>query len=290
MAAAPVKRVGRLSGKTIVLTAAAQGIGRACVDAFYKEGAKVIATDLEAQKSKLDALAAEYKPEAKAGGGGSGGSSSNCGSGSGGSVNEAGGSVETYFVDVTNKETIRKLGEKIDECHVLFNCAGVVMTDSILTLSDSGLETVMSINVRGMIWMIQEFLPKMLSQKYGVIINMSSVCSSIKGAPNRSSYGISKAAVIGLTKSVAADYIDRGVRCNCICPGTVETESWRERVGSAENPQEAKKQFIARQPMGRIGSPEEIANVVVLLASDESAFMTGSEIIIDGGWTNVHRN
>jgi len=212
------------------------------------------------------------------------------GSGSGGSVNEAGGSVETYFVDVTNKETIRKLGEKIDECHVLFNCAGVVMTDSILTLSDSGLETVMSINVRGMIWMIQEFLPKMLSQKYGVIINMSSVCSSIKGAPNRSSYGISKAAVIGLTKSVAADYIDRGVRCNCICPGTVETESWRERVGSAENPQEAKKQFIARQPMGRIGSPEEIANVVVLLASDESAFMTGSEIIIDGGWTNVHRN
>jgi len=258
---------GRLSGKTIVLTAAAQGIGRACVHAFFNEGARVIATDLESQRSKLEEIAL--------------GTHAN---------GDNQGSVETYFVDVTKKETIRALGQKIDKCDVLFNCAGIVLTDSVMSLDDANLDTVMSVNVRGMIWMIQEFLPKMLSEGKGVIINMSSVCSSIKGAPNRSSYGISKAAVIGLTKSVAADYIARGIRCNCICPGTVETESWRDRVGSAEDPAKARTEFIARQPMGRIGQPEEIASIAVLLASEESAFMTGSEIVVDGGWTNVHRN
>jgi len=257
---------GRLCGKTIVLTAAAQGIGRASAEAFYKEGARVIATDLECQRSKLEEL--NSMP----------------------SSGDNQGSLETYFVDVTKKETIQALGQKISDCDVLFNCAGIVLTDSVLTLEDSNLDKVMSINVRGMIWMIQEFLPKMLSKEKGVIINMSSVCSSIKGAPNRNSYGISKAAVIGLTKSIAADYITRGIRCNCICPGTVETESWRERVGNSDDPVQAKKDFIARQPMGRIGQPEEIASLAVLLASEESAFMTGSEIVVDGGWTNVHRN
>jgi len=270
---------GRLLGKTVVLTAAAQGIGRACVDAFLAQGAKVIATDLESQKSKLEAMEAFYSEKKL---GASGGVEID--------DNNNTGSLETHFVDVTKKETITRLGEKVQECHVLFNCAGIVLTDSVLTLDDSSLETVLSVNLKGMIWMIQEFLPKMVAQGSGVIINMSSVCSSIKGAPNRSSYGISKAAVIGLTKSVAADYITQGIRCNCICPGTVETESWRERVGAADDPEAARKAFIARQPMGRLGRPEEVASFVVLLASEDSAFVTGSEFVIDGGWTNVHRN
>jgi len=267
------KKPGRLAGKTVVLTAAAQGIGRACVDAFLSEGAKVVATDLESQKSKLAAMKESFDQMTL-------------------NANEAEsvGTLETHFVDVTKKETIKRLGDAVQECHVLFNCAGIVLTDSVLSLDDSSLDTVLSVNLKGMIWMIQEFLPKMLAAGGGVVINMSSVCSSIKGAPNRSSYGISKAAVIGLTKSVAADYITQGIRCLCICPGTVETESWRERCGAAENPEEARKAFIARQPMGRLGRPEEIASFVVLLSSDDSAFVTGSEFVLDGGWTNVHRN
>jgi len=252
---------GRLAGKTVVTTAAAQGIGRECSVAFAREGAKVIATDLEAQTEKLKALETEFP-----------------------------GRIETHVVDVTKRELIKSLAAKVEKCDVLFNCAGIVFTDNVLTISDSHYEAAMNVNLRGMLWMIQEFLPKMVAQKKGSIINMSSVCSSIMGVPNRSSYGITKAAVIGLTKSIAADFIKDGIRCNCICPGTVETESWRERVNTATDPEKAKKDFIARQPLGRIGQPHEVASVVVHLASDESSYTTGSEVVVDGGWSNVHSN
>ncbi|XP_077134205.1 dehydrogenase/reductase SDR family member 6 [Ranitomeya variabilis] len=244
--------MGRLDGKVILLSAAAQGIGQAAAIAFAKEGAKVIATDVN--EEKLKALES-YK------------------------------GIQTRVLDVTKKEQIEKLCLEIDRIDVLFNVAGFVHHGSILDCEEADWDFTMNLNVRSMYLMIKAFLPKMLAQKSGNIINMSSVASSIKGVVNRCVYSTSKAAVIGLTKSVAADFIEQGIRCNCICPGTVDTPSLRERIQARPNPEQALKDFLARQQTGRMATAEEVAHLCVYLASDESAYVTGNAHIIDGGWS-----
>jgi 2-keto-3-deoxy-L-fuconate dehydrogenase len=240
---------GRLTGKTALLTAAGQGIGRATAEAFIREGAEVIATDLNGDL--LQGL-----------------------------------ECRTTNLDVTNKAAITRLVESLPKLDVLFNCAGFVHHGTILECSDKDWDFSFNLNARAMFWTMQAALPKMLSGGGGSIINMSSVASSIKGAPNRFVYGASKAAIIGMTKAVASDFITQGVRCNAICPGTVHSPSWEARVSAAADPDQARRDFIARQPMGRIGTSEEIAALAVYLASDESAFTTGTTQIIDGGWSN----
>ncbi|KAM3940889.1 dehydrogenase/reductase SDR family member 6 [Leptodactylus fuscus] len=244
--------MGRLDGKVILLSAAAQGIGQAAAIAFAKEGAKVIATDIN--EEKLKALES-YK------------------------------GIQTRVLDVTKKEQIEKLCQEIDRIDVLFNVAGFVHHGNILDCEEADWDFTMNLNVRSMYLMIKTFLPKMLAQKSGNIINMSSVASSIKGVVNRCVYSTSKAAVIGLTKSVAADFIEQGIRCNCICPGTVDTPSLRERIQARPNPEQALKDFLARQKTGRMATAEEVAHLCVYLASDESAYVTGDTHIIDGGWS-----
>ncbi|KAM4054193.1 dehydrogenase/reductase SDR family member 6 isoform 1-T2 [Anomaloglossus baeobatrachus] len=244
--------MGRLDGKVILLSAAAQGIGQAAAIAFAKEGAKVIATDIN--EEKLKALES-YK------------------------------GIQTRVLDVTKKEQIEKLCLEVDRVDVLFNVAGFVHHGSILDCEEADWDFTMNLNVRSMYLMIKTFLPKMLAQKSGNIINMSSVASSIKGVVNRCVYSTSKAAVIGLTKSVAADFIEQGIRCNCICPGTVDTPSLRERIQARPNPEQALKDFLARQKTGRMATAEEVAHLCVYLASDESAYVTGDTHIIDGGWS-----
>ncbi|XP_056422324.1 dehydrogenase/reductase SDR family member 6 [Hyla sarda] len=244
--------MGRLDGKVIVLSAAAQGIGQAAAIAFAKEGAKVIATDIN--EEKLKAL-------------------------------ESFKGVQTRVLDVTKKEQIEKLCQEMDRIDVLFNVAGFVHHGSILDCEEADWDFTMNLNVRSMYLMIKTFLPKMLAQKSGNIINMSSVASSIKGVVNRCVYSTSKAAVIGLTKSVAADFIEQGIRCNCICPGTVDTPSLRERIQAQPNPEQALNDFLARQKTGRMATAEEVAHLCVYLASDESAYVTGNAHIIDGGWS-----
>ncbi|XP_074848091.1 dehydrogenase/reductase SDR family member 6 [Carettochelys insculpta] len=244
--------MGRLDGKVILLSAAAQGIGRATALAFAKEGAKVIATDIN--KSKLQELD-EYA------------------------------GIQTRLLDVTSREQIEKLANDIEKVDVLCNIAGFVHHGTILECEDTDWNFTMNLNVRSMYLMIKTFLPKMLAQKSGNIINMSSVASSIKGTVNRCVYSTSKAAVIGLTKSIAADFIEKGIRCNCICPGTVDTPSLQERIQTSPYPERALKDFLARQKMGRMATAEEVAQLFVYLASDESAYMTGNELIIDGGWS-----
>ncbi|KAM4809477.1 dehydrogenase/reductase SDR family member 6 [Rhinophrynus dorsalis] len=244
--------MGRLDGKVIILTAAAQGIGRAAAIAFAKEGAQVIATDVN--EVKLKELES-YK------------------------------GIQTRVLDVLKKEQIENLCKEIDRIDVLFNVAGFVHHGSILDCEEEDWDFTMNLNVRSMYLMIKTFLPKMLAQKSGNIINMSSVASSIKGVVNRCVYSTSKAAVIGLTKSVAADFIEQGIRCNCICPGTVDTPSLRERIQARPNPEQALKDFLARQKTGRMATAEEVAHLCVYLASDESAYVTGNEHIIDGGWS-----
>ncbi|XP_069834493.1 dehydrogenase/reductase SDR family member 6 [Dendropsophus ebraccatus] len=244
--------MGRLDGKVIVLSAAAQGIGQAAAIAFAKEGAKVIATDIN--EEKLKALES-YK------------------------------GIQTRVLDVTKKEQIEKLCQEIERIDVLFNVAGFVHHGSILDCEEADWDFTMNLNVRSMYLMIKTFLPKMLAQKSGNIINMSSVASSIKGVVNRCVYSTSKAAVIGLTKSVAADFIEQGIRCNCVCPGTVDTPSLRERIQARPNPEQALKDFLARQKTGRMATAEEVAHLCVYLASDESAYVTGNAHIIDGGWS-----
>ncbi|NP_001089786.1 3-hydroxybutyrate dehydrogenase type 2 [Xenopus laevis] len=244
--------MGRLDGKVIVLSAAAQGIGRAAAIAFAKEGAQVIATDVNEMKLKeLEA----YK------------------------------GIQTRVLDVTKKDQIENLCKEIDRIDVLFNVAGFVHHGTILDCTEADWDFTMNVNVRSMYFMIKTFLPKMLAQKSGNIINMSSVASSIKGVVNRCVYSTSKAAVIGLTKSVASDFIDQGIRCNCICPGTVDTPSLRERIQARPDPEQALKDFLARQRTGRMATAEEVAHLCVYLASDESAYVTGNEHIIDGGWS-----
>lgn len=242
----------RLEGKVALVTAAGQGIGRATVEAFIREGVRVIATDL--------------KPELLQG------------------LN-----AETRKLDVLNKQEIIELVNALEKIDILFNCAGFVHHGTLLQVTDNDWEFNFNLNVRSMFWVMQAVIPKMLEQAQGSIINMSSVASSLKGVPNRFVYSATKAAVIGMTKAVAADFVTQGIRCNAICPGTVESPSWHERVISQAklagiSEEESKRAFIARQPMGRIGKPEEIAALAVYLASDEAAFTTGQTHIVDGGW------
>ena len=242
----------RLLGKTALVTAAGQGIGKASVLALAREGAQVIATDIN------PALLESYHGIAN---------------------------IRTEVLDVLDKAAIQALIKTAPHVNVLFNCAGMVHNGSILQATDDDWNLAFELNVRAQFWMIQAVLPKMLAAGGGSIINMASVCSSLKGLPNRFVYGASKAAVIGLSKSVAADFVSQGIRCNAIAPGTVDTPSLGERINSYADPVEARKNFIARQPMGRLAQAQEIAPIVVYLASDESVFATGQVFSIDGGMT-----
>lgn len=244
----------RLAAKTALITAAGQGIGRATALAFAREGAQVVATDIN--QNALNKLNQE-NPE-----------------------------IIIEQIDVLDFDAIQKLSYKIGPIDILFNCAGYVHQGTILDCIESDWDKAFDINVKSMYRIIKAFLPKMLERKTGNIINMASVASSIKGVPNRFVYGATKAAVIGLTKSVAADFVKQGIRCNAICPGTVSTPSVEDRIHAQGGDIEANRNaLIARQPMGRMGTPQEIANLVVYLASDESAFTTGTTHIIDGGWS-----
>ena len=248
----------RLAGKTALLTAAGQGIGRATALAFLNEGARVIATDIN--KELLDALAFQT-------------------------------GCEIARLDVRDAVAIQALAHRIGPVDVLFNAAGFVDAGTVLDCDDAAFDFSMDLNVRAMYRMTRAFLPGMLAKGSGSIINVASVASSIKGAPNRFIYGTTKAAVIGLTKAVAADFVAKGVRCNAICPGTVESPSLRERIAaqaqsSGQSLQQVEAAFVARQPIGRLGRTDEIAALAVYLASDESAFTTGTAQVIDGGWSN----
>jgi 2-keto-3-deoxy-L-fuconate dehydrogenase len=242
--------MGRLNGKTALITAAGQGIGRATAEAFLAEGAKVIATDIN------EATLAELK------------------------------GMTTRVLNVTDAAAVAAIASEFPEVNVLYNCAGVVHAGTILECSEDDWNFALSLNVTAQYRMIRAFLPNMIANGGGSIINMSSVASSIKGVPNRFAYNATKAAVIGLTKSVAADFVTKGVRCNCICPGTVETPSLLQRLRDTGDFDKAYSEFTARQAMGRFGKPEELAALAVYLASDESGFTTGHAHVIDGGWTN----
>lgn len=246
----------RLKGKTALVTAAGQGIGRASALAMAAEGAQVWATDLNPQL--LDAY-------------------------------DGVEGIHAAALDVMDKAAIHKLVAGLPPLDAVFNCAGFVHNGSILQATDEEWEFAFNLNVRSQFWMIQAVLPGMLANNGGKgggsIINMASVCSSLKGLPNRFIYGTSKAAVVGLTKSVAADYVGQGIRCNAIAPGTVDTPSLADRINSYEDPVQARKNFIARQPMGRLAQAHEMAPLVVFLASDESVFVTGQLYANDGGMT-----
>lgn len=243
----------RLAGKTAVVTAAAQGMGRATALAFAREGARVIATDINLEKLK------EIEGE----------------------------QIEVRGLDVRDPAAVTAFAASVPTPAVLFNCAGFVHNGTILDCDEAAWDFSFDLNAKSMYRMIRAFLPGMLAAGGGSIVNMASVASTIVGVPNRFAYGASKAAVIGLTKSVAADYVAKGIRCNAVCPGTVESPSLHDRMRATGDFDAAHKAFVARQPMGRLGRPEEVAELVVYLASDESAFMTGNAIAIDGGWTNT---
>ena len=247
----------RLAGKTAFVTAAGQGIGRAVALAFAREGAHVIATDIQ-----LDALAT-LRAE--------------CG-------------CEVARLDVTDAAAVQAAAAAAGSVHVLFNGAGFVHAGTLLDCTEDEWSFAFELNVRSQYRTIKAFLPAMLARRSGSIINMASVVGSIKGAPNRFVYGATKAAVIGLTKSVAADFVTQGVRCNAICPGTVDSPSLRERIAagaraSGQTLAQVEASYVARQPMGRLGRDTEIAALAVYLASDESAFTTGTTQVIDGGWS-----
>ncbi len=243
----------RLAGKTAIVTAAAQGIGRATALAFAAEGAEVYATDLNAAK------VAEI----------------------------AGPGIKTGALDVMDPKAIAALAEWLGPVDILFNCAGFVHQGTVMEATEAEWDFAFSLNVRSMFRMVQSFLPGMIGKGGGAIVNMASVASSVKGIPNRFTYGASKAAVIGLTKSIAADYVKQNVRCNCICPGTVQSPSLDDRIAAnaaaAGSLEAARAAFVARQPLGRLGTPEEIAALAVYLASDDSVFVTGQALVIDGG-------
>lgn len=243
----------RLAGKRAIVTAAAQGIGRATAIAMAREGATVLALDIA--ESELDKLARELS------------------------------SIEPRIVDVTDAAAIQRLAKEIPDPDVLVNIAGYVHAGSVLDCEERDWDFSFELNVKSMYHMLRGFLPGMRAAGRGSIINMASVVSSLKGVPNRCAYGATKGAVIGLTKSVAADFLGDGIRCNAICPGTVETPSLQQRMNAFEDPEAARRDFIARQPMGRLGTPEEIAALAIYLASDESAYTTGGTHMIDGGWT-----
>jgi len=248
---------GRLEGKHVFVTAAAQGMGRASVLAMAREGARVVATDL--REDLLKALADEARAE--------------------------GLSIVVARLDVTDDAAVAKMIGELPPLDVLFNCAGYVHQGTIFECEDADWDRSFAINVRAMYKTIKAALPKMLENGGGSIVNMASVCSSLRGLPNRFAYGASKAAVVGLTKQVAADFVAKGVRCNCIAPGTVETPSLHDRMRQLGDVEEARKMFVSRQPMGRIATAEEIIPIVIYLASAESAFMTGQCVAVDGGMT-----
>lgn len=244
----------RLRGKKTLITAAGQGIGRSSAIAFAAEGAKVLATDINSYS--LDSLKEEF-PE-----------------------------IQTRLLDVSKPEEIKKIALNTGAIDVLFNCAGFVHHGTILECEESDWEKSFKINVRSMYLMIRAFLPGMLESGGGSIVNMSSVVSSMKGLPNRFVYGASKAAVIGLTKAVATDFINQGIRCNAICPGTVDSPSLQERIKEqGGNFEEVLAAFVQRQPIGRLGTPDEISALALYLASDESSYTTGVAWCIDGGMT-----
>ena len=243
----------RLKNKNIVVTAAAQGIGRATAIAFVDEGANVFALDINEEKLN------ELKKE----------------------KNE----IQIQKLDATNKQDVEKFANSVEAIDVLFHAVGFVHHGTIMNCSSEEFHNSMNINVYSAYLMTTSLLPKMLEKKKGSIIIISSAASNVKGAPNRFIYGTTKAALNGFIKSVAADYVKDGIRCNAILPGTVQTPSWEERVSQADDPKQAKIDFINRQAMGRLGQPEEIASMGVYLASDESAFVTGGLHLIDGGWT-----
>ena len=242
----------RLDGKVALVTGAAQGIGRAIVEAFAQEGARVIATDIQTEKLK------EIQPHSR---------------------------IERYALDVTQERAIGSAALKFREVNILVNCAGVVASGSILTASRADLDRCYQLNVASIFGMCQAFLPAMLDRKEGSIINIASVVSTVKAAADRCAYAMSKGAVIALTKSIALDLIQQGIRCNSISPGTVHTPSLDERMAAQPDAQAALQQFISRQPMGRLGESREIAAAAILLASDEAKFITGSNLIIDGGFS-----
>ena len=242
----------RLRGKTALVTAAAQGIGRATVLALAREGASVIATDVnEAKLAELGATPG----------------------------------IEVRRLDVTDDAAVSALAAAVPAPNVLVNCAGFVHHGTILECRPEDWEHSFRLNVRSMYVVTRAVLPRMIDRGGGAIVNIASVASSVKGVPNRFVYSATKAAIIGLTKSIAVDFVAKGIRCNAVCPGTVDTPSLGDRIAAAPDPVEARRAFIARQPMGRLGRAEEIADLCVYLASDESRFMTGQAVIIDGGIT-----
>ena len=247
---------GRLAGKTAFITAAGQGIGRGAALAFAREGAQVWATDVNAKTlAELDGR----------------------------------DGIRTRVLDVLDEASIGKVAGEVAQLSgpvdILFNCAGYVHHGAILDCAPKDWDFSFNLNVKSMYLVTRALLPGMLKKGGGSIINMSSIASSVKGLPNRFVYGATKAAVIGLTKAIAADYVKQGIRCNCIGPGTVDTPSLGERINAFADPVQARKDFIARQPMGRLGTVEDITGILVFLASDESKFATGNMYSIDGGMT-----
>ena len=240
-----------LENKNVLITAAGQGIGRATAIAFHNEGAKVYATDIN--EKTLKTLKEEYSE------------------------------IEICNLDSTNKTAVEKYCSQIKNIDVLFNAVGFVHHGTILECDEKDWDFSFNVNIKSMYFMTRSILPKMIKQNKGSIINVSSIASSLRGLPNRFVYGTTKAAIIGFTKSIASDFLKNNIRCNAIAPGTVHTPSWEGRVQAAANPEQAKKDFIARQPMGRLGTAEEIATLAIYLASDESDFVTGITHSIDGG-------
>ncbi len=241
----------RLENKKILVTAAGQGIGRATAVAFHNEGAKVFATDIN--EKTLKTLKQEYP------------------------------NIDVYKLDSTNKAAVEEYCSQLTTIDVLFNAVGFVHHGTILECDEKDWDFSSNVNVKSMYFMCKAILPLMIKQKGGCIINVASCASSLKGFPNRFVYGTTKGAVIGLTKAIAADFVKQNIRCNSIAPGTVFSPSWQDRVNQSPDPVQAKKDFIARQPMGRLGTAEEIAAVAVYLASDDATFTTGTTISVDGG-------
>ncbi len=247
-------RAGRLNNKIAFITAAGQGIGRATALRFAQEGAHVIATDIN--RDALQSLQNDFPK------------------------------IQTQYLDVTSTDLIDDIMKTLPKIDILFNCAGFVANGSILDCIEKEWDFSFDLNVKSMYRVIRAVLPKMLAQKNGSIINMASVASSVRGVPNRFVYGATKAAVIGMSKAIAADFVTQGIRCNAICPGTIDTPSLGDRMAASGDATAARAAFTARQPMGRLGTADEIAALAVYLASDEASFTTGTIHIIDGGWTN----